>query len=104
MEQVTIGMIGGGTVGSGVYHALQLNRSLMESRLGIKLRLSRIAVKAFDEPRPYAIPRNLLTLDWTEVVNDPGVNIVIELVGGTTIAKEMVLAAMKRGKPVITPP
>jgi len=102
MEQVTIGMIGGGTVGSGVYHALQLNRSLMESRLDIKLRLSRIAVKAFDEPRPYAIPRNLLTLDWTEVVNDPGVNIVIELVGGTTIAKEMVLAAMKRGKPVIT--
>ncbi|MEI7732961.1 MAG: homoserine dehydrogenase [Verrucomicrobiota bacterium] len=102
MQQVNIGMIGGGTVGSGVFHALQQNRTLMESRLGIKLSLKKIAVKALDEPRPYEIPRELMTLDWTEVVNDPQLDIILELVGGTTIAKTMVLAALKQGKPVIT--
>jgi homoserine dehydrogenase len=102
MQQVNIGMIGGGTVGSGVYHALAHNRALMESRLGIKLNLAMIAVKACDEARPYEIPRALMTTDWAGVVKDSRVNVVIELVGGATIAKTMVLAALKLGKPVIT--
>jgi len=102
MQEVNLGLIGGGTVGSGVYRALRLNHALMGSRLGVRLNLLKIAVKAFDEPRPYEIPRSLMTTDWKEVVNDPRVNIVIELVGGTTIARSMVLAALKLGKPVIT--
>ena len=102
MQQVNFGMIGGGTVGSGVFHAWQRNGQLMASRLGVKLNLRKIAVKAFDEPRPYEIPASLMTLDWQSVVNDPDVQVVIELVGGTTIAKTMVLAALKLGKPVIT--
>ncbi|MCX8156844.1 MAG: homoserine dehydrogenase [Verrucomicrobiae bacterium] len=101
-QQVNLGMIGGGTVGSGVYHALSRNRALMESRLGIRLNWVGVAVKEFDEPRPYPIPRSLLTTDWMQVVKDPRVNIVIELVGGTTIAKTMVLTALSLGKPVIT--
>ena len=101
-NRVNIGMIGGGTVGSGVFHALQKNAALMASRLGVKVSIVKVAVKAFDEPRPYAIPPSVMTLDWQEVVNDPDVHIVIELVGGTTIAKTMVLAALKLGKPVIT--
>jgi homoserine dehydrogenase len=95
-------MIGGGTVGSGVYHALQANGALLSSRLGVKVGLRKIAVKAFDEPRPYEIPRGLMTTDWQAVVNDPDVHIVIELVGGTVLARTMILAALKRGKPVIT--
>lgn len=102
MEQVTIGMIGGGTVGSGVYNALKLNRALMERRLGIKINLLKIAVKAFDEPRPYPIPRGLLTTNWREVVEDPHIQVIIELVGGTTIARDIILTALKLGKPVIT--
>jgi homoserine dehydrogenase len=95
-------MIGGGTVGSGVFHALQLNGSLMASRLGVKIAVRKIAVKAFNEPRPYPIPRSLMTTDWERVVHDPQVDIVTELVGGTTIARTMVLAALKLGKPVVT--
>jgi homoserine dehydrogenase len=95
-------MLGGGTVGSGVYHALQRNSQLMASRLGVEVGLLKIAVKAFDEPRPYEIPRELMTLDWQEVVRDPRVQVVIELVGGTTIARTMVLTALGLGKPVIT--
>jgi len=102
MQQIKLGMIGGGTVGSGVYHALQLNGDLLASRLGIKVQVARIAVKAFNEPRPYAIPRSQMTTDWRAVVNDPEAEIVVELVGGTTIARTMILSALRLGKPVIT--
>ena len=102
MQQVNLGMIGGGTVGSGVFHAWQRNGGLMAARLGVKLAFRKIAVKAFDEPRPYPIPRSVMTTDWQGVVNDPQIQVVIELVGGTGIARTMILAALKLGKPVIT--
>ncbi len=102
MQQVNLGMIGGGTVGSGVFHALQLNGGLMASRIGVKVAVRKVAVKAFDEPRPYPIARSLMTTDWKEAVNDPDVHVVSELVGGTTLAREIILSALKLGKPVIT--
>ncbi len=102
MQQVNLGMIGGGTVGSGVYHALQINGGLLSSRIGVGAAIRKVAVKAFDEPRPYEIPRAAMTTDWREVVNDPEVHIVAELVGGTNLAKEIILSALKLGKPVIT--
>jgi homoserine dehydrogenase len=101
-QQVNLGMIGGGTVGSGVFHALQLNGGLLSSRIGVQVSVRKIAVKAFDEPRPYPIPDSLMTTSWQEVVNDPQVDIVSELVGGTTLARTITLAALKLGKPVIT--
>ena len=57
----------------------------MAARLGVKIAFRKIAVKAFDEPRPYPITRSLMTTDWQEVVNDPDIHIIIELVGGTGI-------------------
>jgi len=102
IQQLNLGMIGGGTVGSGVFNALQRNAGLLSSRIGVRVAIRKIAVKAFDEPRPYKIPRNLMTLDWQEVVDDPQVKVVIELVGGTGIAKTMVLAALVKGKSVVT--
>jgi len=102
MQQVNLGMIGGGTVGSGVFHALQLNGGLLSSRIGVNVAVHKVAVKAFNEPRPYEIPRAAMTTDWQEVVNDPDVHVVAELVGGTNLAKEIILSALKLGKPVIT--
>ena len=102
MEQVNLGLIGGGTVGSGVYHHLHRNGALLDSRLGLRIRLRKVAVKALEEPRPYPIPESLMTTDWTSVVHDPQVHAVIELVGGTTLAKTMTLTALRLGKPVIT--
>ncbi len=101
-RKVHLGMIGGGTVGSGVYHALHRNGRLLSSRIGVEVKIHRIAVKAFEEPRPYEIPRGLMTTDWQSVVHDPQVNIIAELVGGTGLARTMILAALKLGKPVIT--
>ncbi len=102
MQQVNLGMIGGGTVGSGVFHALQRNGPLMASRIGVSVRAHKVAVKAFDEPRPYPIPTALMTTDWQSVVNDPQVHMVSELVGGTNLARTIILTALKLGKPVIT--
>jgi homoserine dehydrogenase len=102
MGQLNIGMLGGGTVGSGVYHAWERNGALMASRLGVRINFHKVAVKAFDEPRPYPIPRAVMTTDWQSVVNDPSINAVIELVGGTGIARTMALESLKLGKPIIT--
>jgi len=103
MQQVNLGIIGGGTVGGGVFKALQTNGTLLASRLGIRIHLVRVAAKAFDEPqRKVDIPHAQITLDWKSLVSDPQVQIVAELAGGTTIAREMILAALKLGKPVIT--
>jgi homoserine dehydrogenase len=102
MQKVNLGMIGGGTVGSGVYHALQQNAALLSSRIGVPVKVLKVAVKAFDEPRPYPIDRSVMTTQWQEVVNDPEVHVVSELMGGTNLARTIVLAALNLGKPVIT--
>lgn len=102
MQSINFGMIGGGTVGSGVCHHLQRNGPLLAARLGVQVNLRRVAVKALEEPRPYPIPRDLLTTDWEQVVHDPQVQVVIELVGGTGLAREIILSALRLGKPVIT--
>src|SRR3984957_5973746 len=102
MQQVNLGIIGGGTVGSGVFEALQRNGALMSSRPGIALKISRVAVRDLKKDRAAKIPHALLTTDWREVVCDPDINLVAELIGGTTVAREVVLTALKLGKPVVT--
>lgn len=101
MQQVNLGMIGAGTVGGGVYQAIHKNGGLMASRLGVKFHISRIAVRDLKKSRPVAIPAQLLTTDWQSVVHDPNVQIVVELMGGTNLAREVVIAALKQGKPVV---
>jgi homoserine dehydrogenase len=102
MQQVHLGIIGGGTVGSGVFEALQRNGALLASRLGATVKVQRVAVRDLKKNRAAKIPKALLTTDWREVVFDPQVELVAELIGGTTVAREAILAALKLGKPVIT--
>ena len=102
MRQVNLGIIGGGTVGGGVYQAVRRNGALMASRLGVSLRVAGMAVRDLKKKRAVAIPRSLLTTDWAAVVNNPNVDLVVELMGGTTTARKAVLAALRQGKPVVT--
>ena len=99
---VNIGLIGAGTVGGGVVQALKRNGALMASRLGVRLRVTRVAVRSLRKKRDFKVPQSALTTDWREVVNDPKVDLVVELIGGTTTAKDVVLAALRAGKPVVT--
>ena len=102
MRQVRLGIIGGGTVGGGVVQALQRNGALMTSRLGVELKLAKVAVRNPAKARAVRIPARLLSRDWQSVVSDPQIDLIAELVGGTTTARAVVLAALKRGKPVVT--
>jgi homoserine dehydrogenase len=102
MRQVRLGIIGGGTVGGGVVQALQRNGALMTSRLGVELKLARVAVRNPAKARAVKIPGGLITTDWQSVVADPQIDLVAELVGGTSTARSVVLSALKHGKPVVT--
>jgi homoserine dehydrogenase len=102
MQQVNLGIIGLGTVGGGVIDTLRLNGGLLSSRIGVKIAVSKVAVRSFKKNRVVKIPRSLLTENWHTVVNSPNIHVIVELVGGTTIAREIILAALKLGKPVVT--
>ncbi len=101
MQQVNLGIIGAGTVGGGVYQALQKNGALMASRLGVRFHIVKMAARDLRKARPVSIPQELLTTDWRKVVDDPTVHIVVELMGGTSTAREVTLRALEQGKPVV---
>lgn len=102
MQHVNLGLIGGGTVGGGVFQAIHRNGALMASRLGVQLRITRVAVQDSNKLRPVKVPPALLTTDWRSVVADPSITLIGEFIGGTTTAREVVLAAFKAGKSVVT--
>ena len=102
MRQVRLAIIGGGTVGGGVVQALHRNGPLMASRLGIELKLVRVAVRNPAKARAVKIPASLITTDWQSLIHDPQIDLIAELIGGTKTAREVVLAALKAGKPVVT--
>ncbi|BCX47705.1 homoserine dehydrogenase [Haloferula helveola] len=99
-----IGLAGLGTVGSGVVLALQRNSELISDRTGgsVRLDVARVLVRDLGKSRPVAVPADRLTTEWKELVDDPAVDIVVELIGGTDAAFDIVAAALRARKPVVT--
>ncbi len=102
MQQVNLGIVGGGTVGGGVFQAIQRNGALISSRLGVGLYVAKMAVRDVNKKRAVEIPGSLLTTDWAGVIQDPHINLIVELMGGTATAREVVLTTLRLGKPVVT--
>lgn len=102
MKEIGVGLVGFGTVGAGVVEALQRNGELLADRIGVKLVLRRIADVDLDRDRGVKVDRSIMTKDAAAVIDDPSVDIVVELVGGTTIAKDFIMRALRLGKPVVT--
>lgn len=100
--KIGIGFIGFGTVGQGVWKHLQAQREELEKRLGVEIAFPRIAVRDIKRERSVSVSAKILTTNPYEVVNDPAVNIVCELMGGATKAKDYTLAALKLGKVVVS--
>lgn len=98
---VRIGLLGAGTVGSALVTLLRERSEAVTARTGIELVLSRVAVADLTKDRP-GIDPSLLTDDPWSVVAADDVDLVIELMGGTGLAGELVMASMKSGKPVVT--
>lgn len=102
LKRVSIGVLGCGTVGSGVVHALLKRRALLAKRTGVELVLKRVVVKRPAAKRSVRIPSSLLSSSAGSVLKDPSIDIVVELIGGIHPARGYVLAALKAGKHVVT--
>ncbi|MDX2270571.1 MAG: homoserine dehydrogenase [Cyanobacteriota bacterium] len=95
-----IGLLGLGTVGSGVVQILQTPQQ--RHRLIASMQISRVAVRSLDKPRDVGIPASLLTIHPEKVVTDPEIDIVVELMGGLEPARSLILQAIQAGKHVVT--
>lgn len=103
---IGVGLAGFGTVGSGVWNTLERNRGLIEDRTGgaVSLHVARILVRDPAKARqtPGEVPASLFTTDWRALIEDPAVELVVELIGGTADAFDLVAAALRARKPVVT--
>ncbi|MBI4459869.1 MAG: homoserine dehydrogenase [Acidobacteria bacterium] len=100
MEEIKIGIVGLGTVGGSTLRILDENAAEIERRLGFPLRVR--AVSSLEVKERAETNGRLLTRTWQEVVEHPEVEVVAELVGGTTVAQQVIRGALERGKPVVT--
>lgn len=101
-SKINIGLVGAGTVGCGVYEVIRRNRKHIRLQTGADLSIVRIADIAPKRKRPVKIPPSLFTTDFRKITGDPQIDIVLELVGGTTVAADIALAALKNGKHLVT--
>ena len=101
-KAVNIGILGFGTVGSGTARILVENSELIKERLGFPLTLKKIADLDIRKDRGIKLGKDILTTDARQVTDAPDIDIVVELIGGLGIAKELLLRAIKNGKHVVT--
>lgn len=99
---MSVGIIGLGTVGTGVVKILLKKRKELEKKLGFPLVIGKIADIDIKRKRAIALPENIFVTDGLGVIDDPSIDIVVELIGGIHPAKEYILKAIKKGKHVIT--
>ncbi len=102
MKPINVGLLGIGTVGGGTWTVLERNREEITRRAGRRIQITRVADKDLARARKLTQGRAKLTSDAFEVTRAPDIDIVIELIGGTKIAKDLVLDAIDHGKHVVT--
>ena len=100
MKDVNVGICGLGTVGGGTFNVLTRNAAIISGRIGCNIRIARVASrKRRDDLKLGDIP---FSTDIFDVVNDANVDVVVELIGGYDVARELVLTAIANGKHVVT--
>lgn len=101
-RMIKVGLCGFGVVGQGVFDHLDRKRAVLSEQLGAEITVSRIAVRNIGKARDIAVDASIVTDDPLAVAMDPEIDVICELMGGTGIAREVVLAALRAGKIVIT--
>ena len=102
MKPINVGLLGLGTVGGGTLTVLRRNAGEITRRAGREINVTMAAVRDLEKARKLAGPELDITTDPMAVVNSPDIDIVVELIGGSTLAKELVLKAIANGKHVVT--
>jgi homoserine dehydrogenase len=102
MKEIGVGLLGFGTIGTGVAKLMGRNASLIEEKIGARLRLLKIADLDVSTDRGISLEPGVLTANADEVLNDPKISVVIELIGGYKTAKEFILRAIENGKHIVT--
>jgi homoserine dehydrogenase len=102
MKEIGVAVLGFGTVGAGVVETLQKNGGLLAERLGLRLVLRGVADLDLKTDRGVKLDPALLTADGAALIERPDVDVVVELIGGTGVAKKFILQALRLGKPVVT--
>ncbi|HLR78610.1 MAG TPA: homoserine dehydrogenase, partial [Burkholderiaceae bacterium] len=102
MTPIKIGLLGLGVVGGGTWRVLQQNQEEIARRAGRNLQITAVAARDLDKARRIVGDRAKVTSDGLEVVRDPEIDIVVELIGGDTVAYEWIMEAIRQGKHVVT--
>ncbi len=97
-----VGVLGCGNVGAAVVQLVRDRADEIAARTGIGLEITRVAVRSLARQRPVDLDERVLTRDAAEVVADPSIDVIVEVIGGIEPARELILAALANGKPVIT--
>ena len=95
-------MLGCGNVGAALVQQIEGRGADVERRTGLQLQVARVAVRSLSRERPVHLDPDVFTRDTAAVVEDPDVDVVVEVIGGIEPARELILAAIKAGKPVVT--
>ena len=99
---VRVGILGCGNVGTALVRLLDANADLITRRAGVRIEVVRVAVQNITKERAIAFAPGVLTNDGEQVVADPAVDVVVEMIGGIEPARSFILAALKAGKPVVS--
>jgi homoserine dehydrogenase len=102
MQTFGIGLAGMGNVGAGVFKHLTQNRALLRERLGYELEVKKIALRDPAKDRGVNVPVSLVTTRWEDLLDDPSIQIVVELMGQKEASLRLMLGAIERGKMVVT--
>jgi len=102
MQEIGIGLLGFGVVGTGVWRLLSENGEFLARKTGVRLSIRRILVRDPGKRRPVEVPGGLLTTRVEDILEDPAIQVVCELVGGLEPARTYILSALERGKHVVT--
>ncbi|MHA6533561.1 homoserine dehydrogenase [Paenibacillus sp. BAC0078] len=102
MKPVKVGLLGLGTVGTGVVRILVGNQEDLSSQVGSPILIERIAVKNTEKPRDIEVDAAIITDDPWAVIRDPEIDVIVEVMGGITGTKEYILEALERGKHIVT--
>jgi homoserine dehydrogenase len=102
MEPVKIGLLGVGTVGSGTFRVLRRNHEEITRRAGRRIEIAWVAARDKEKARSVVGPDVPIVDDAVRAVADPNIDIVVEVIGGTTVAKDAIFAAIAHGKHVVT--